>query len=76
MGYQNSTQYNTFRVVSTQRTVPTKGGGSKTVGSSPNSWIHPGLSPNPVMAAVYAYCIPQVEKNLRLIAEKAFGIGK
>jgi hypothetical protein len=73
VGADKHTQYLTFRRVSTQRTVKTRNG-TKTIGSAPNSWIHPGVAPNPVIQAVYDYCMPIVEKNLYDLAEKAFGL--
>jgi hypothetical protein len=60
VGAEKHTQYLTFRRVSTK--------------SAPNSWIHPGVSANPVIQAVYNYCMPQVEEYLYKVAEKAFGI--
>lgn len=72
IGDPRQTQYLTFRRVSTPRLVKTRNG-YKQVGSAPNSWIHPGLSPNPVVEAVYNYCMPLIEKNLMELAEKAFG---
>lgn len=73
VGYEHQTQYLTFRRVSTPRTVMTKHG-AKRVGSDPNSWIHPGITGNPVIQSVYNYCMPTVEKNLLDIARKAYGI--
>lgn len=73
-GYSQHTQYTTFRRVSTPRTVYSKKGVAKQVGSAPNSWIHPGVSGNPVVQAVHAYCMPQVEEMLLKLAEKAFNI--
>jgi len=67
VGAEKQTQYLTFRRVSTPRMV-----NGKLKGSAPNSWIHPGLSPNPLIEAVYNYCMPQVEKNLLEIAQQAF----
>ncbi|KIL42068.1 hypothetical protein SD70_02475 [Gordoniibacillus kamchatkensis] len=72
IGDVRQTQYLTFRRVSTPRMKPTRNG-YKQIGSAPNSWIHPGLSPNPVVEAVYNYCMPLIEKNLMDLAEKAFG---
>jgi len=66
-------QYYTFRRVSEPRTT----GGTtirpdgrivtkplRTKGSDPNSWIHPGQAPNPVVDAVTQYCRPTVEPYL------------
>jgi hypothetical protein len=72
VGSDKHTQYLTFRRVSSQRTVKTRNG-TKTIGSAANSWIHLGVSPNPVIEAVYNFCMPEVERNLLEIAEKAFG---
>lgn len=78
VGTQQHTQYLTFRRVSTSRTKTITRGPRKGqtihLGSAPNSWIHPGLSANPVIEAVYNYCMPEVEKNIMKIAEEAFGI--
>jgi hypothetical protein len=60
VGYQNHTQYVTFRRVSEK--------------SDPKSWWHPGLSGNPVIQSVYDFCMPQVEEMLNKVAEKAFGL--
>lgn len=59
IGSTQQTQYLTFRRVSSK--------------SIPNSWIHPGLSANPLVEAVYQYTMPQVEKMLYELAEKAYG---
>lgn len=72
-GYNKHTQYTTFRRVSTPRTVMTKKGPVQR-GSAPNSWMHPGVSANPVAQSVRDYCLPQVEEMLLKLAEKAFGI--
>jgi hypothetical protein len=72
VGGEKHTQYLTFRRVSTRRTIQTKNG-TKMVGSAPNSWMHPGVKANPLIEAVYNYCMPEVEKNLFELAEKAFG---
>jgi hypothetical protein len=78
MGYEKHTQYVTFRRVSTPRTKQiTKGprkGQTIRLGSDPSSWWHPGTSGNPLIQAVYDYCMPQVEESLMKLAEKAFGI--
>lgn len=77
VGYKNHTQYLTFRRVSTPRTKviskgPNKGQMIK-LGSDPMSWWNPGTAANPVIEAVYNYCMPQVEQMLLTLAEKAFG---
>jgi hypothetical protein len=74
VGYQNHTQYVTFRRVSEPGFKTLPNGKMIRVGSDPKSWWHPGLSPNPVIEAVYNYCMPQVEAMLLKEAEKAFGI--
>jgi hypothetical protein len=78
VGYDKHTQYVTFRRVSTPRTKtfvrgPRKGETIR-LGSAPNSWWNPGSSANPVIEAVYNYCMPQVEESLMKIADKAFGL--
>jgi len=45
-GAAGHTSYKTFRVVSDK--------------SDPNSWVHPGQPPNPVVRAVQAFCEPLV----------------
>lgn len=78
VGAEKQTQYLTFRRVSTPRTHTFTRGREKgqtiQLGSVPNSWMHPGVSPNPVIEAVYNACMPEVEKLLYAYAEKAFGI--
>jgi hypothetical protein len=77
IGYEKHTQYVTFRRVSTPRTkVITRGpnkGQTIRLGSDPKSWWNPGTGANPLIEAVYNYCMPQVEEALLKIAEKAFG---
>jgi len=53
-GRKGHTSYMTFRRVSSN--------------SSPNSWIHPGREPNPILAAVRAYCEPLVVAALEQAA--------
>lgn len=78
VGYDKHTQYVTFRRVSTPRTKTFQRGPRKgetiRLGSAPNSWWNPGSSGNPIVEAVYNYCMPQVEEALMKIADKAFGI--
>lgn len=55
-GQQKQSIYLTFRVVSDK--------------SDPNSWIHPGQPPNPVVDAVTNYVRKDVEDNLTAAASK------
>ncbi len=66
VGDAHHTRYLTFRRVSTWRNVD---GVQK--GSPPSSWIHPGLAPNPVMQAVYDFCMPEIERRLLEIAVRS-----
>lgn len=63
------TSYMTFRRVS-QAWVDEDGNRH---GSDPNSWVHPGLSPNPVMASVAAYVEPIVRAALQRVIEATIG---
>ena len=72
VGNPGHTQYLTFRRVSTPRMVKI-GKEVRKMGSDPRSWWHPGQSANPVVQAVYTYCIPQVEQSLIALAEKMMG---
>lgn len=54
VGRKGHSSYMTFRRVSSN--------------SSPNSWIHPGREPNPILAAVKAYCEPLVVAALEQAA--------
>lgn len=58
VGDAKNTQYLTFRRVSDK--------------SNPASWWHPGTPPNPVIQAVYDYCMPIVEDKLMEVAQLAF----
>ncbi|MHB1418287.1 MAG: hypothetical protein ACYCX4_01680 [Bacillota bacterium] len=74
IGKPGHTQYLTFRVVSTPRVHVTKSGKMLHLGSDPNSWIHPGLGPNPIVEAVYKFALPKVEEMILRAAEEAYGI--
>jgi len=58
-GQQKQSIYLTFRAVSDK--------------SDPNSWIHPGQPPNPVVDAVTNYVRKEVEDNLTAAAAKDIG---
>ncbi len=68
VGYEKHSQYLTFRTVSTPRTD--KNGKRK--GSAPNSWIHPATPANPIVRAVYNYCMPRIETNLDELLRELF----
>lgn len=72
VGYDKHSQYVTFRAVSTSRTVMLKNGKTIQKGSAPNSWIHPAMPANPIMQAVYHYCIPRIETNLDELIRELF----
>lgn len=71
-GAQGHRQYFTFRAVSEPRRTVRRWRGKngqwliKVVekGSSPDSWIHPGVGANPVIQAVRSYVQPFVERML------------
>jgi len=65
-GNPGHTNYVTFRRVSTPRVV-----NGKQVGSDPLSWWHPSIEPNPIIQAVYSFCIPKVTENLLKLVERA-----
>lgn len=65
VGDLRHTQYLTFRRVSTPRMV-----NGKRKGSDPRAWWHPAMPANPVIQAVYDYCMPQVTSNLINLVEK------
>ena len=68
VGAEKHAQYLTFRVVSTPR-VDSKG---RHKGSAPRSWIHPATPPNPIMQAVYNYCMPIVNENMQQLLQQLF----
>ena len=68
VGAEQHSQYLTFRMVSTPRT-DSKG---RRKGSASNSWIHPPIPANPVMQAVYDYCIPLIDDNLQELLRDLF----
>lgn len=61
-----SSQYMTFRTVSTPRWAPR---GQK--GSDPNSWINPGRAANPIIQSVLTYTRPHVQEFLRKAVQEA-----
>jgi hypothetical protein len=68
VGAEKHSQYLTFRAVSTPRT-DSKG---RHKGSALNSWIHPAIPANPIMQAVYDYCIPRIDENLQELLHVLF----
>ena len=68
VGYEKHSQYVAFRTVSTPRV----GKNGKRKGSDPDSWIHPPTPANPIMQAVYNYCMPRVEENLNELIRTLF----
>lgn len=73
VGAPRHRQYMTWRRVSWPQTMNRAG---KLIGSDPNSWIHPGQAPNPVMDAVVRATEEHVRELIWQAALTAFGVAE